>query len=87
MPVILQVSQSSAATDMNGLANIVPSAGGFAAPLEVDVAILAGSGASLDYPLVLLPSLSLEDNSGQLKPPSTVRRPVRIVRPIEVERR
>jgi hypothetical protein len=43
MPVILQVSQSSATTDINGLANIVPSAGGFAAPLEVDVAVMAGS--------------------------------------------
>jgi hypothetical protein len=87
MPVILQVGQSSAATDMNGLANIVPSTGGFAAPLEVDVAILSGSGASLDYPLQLLPSLSVEDNSGQVKPPSTGRLPVRILRPVEVELR
>ena len=87
MPVILQVSQSSGTTDMNGLANIVPSAGGFAAPLEVDVAVMAGSGASLDYPLQLLPSLSVEDNSGQVTPPSTVRLPVRIVRPVEIELR
>ena len=85
--MILQVSQSSATTDMNGLANIVPSAGGFAAPLEVDVAILAGSGVVLDYPLVLLPSLSVEDNYGQVTPPSTGRLPVRIVRPVEVELR
>jgi hypothetical protein len=87
MPVILQVSQSSGTTDTNGLANIVPSAGGFAAPLEVDVAVMPGSGASLDYPLQLLPSLSVEDNSGQVTPPSTVRLPVRIVRPVEIELR
>ena len=60
MPVILHVSQSSATTDINGLANIVPSTGGFAAPLEVDVAVMAGSGAVLDYPLELLPSLSTD---------------------------
>jgi len=87
MPVILQVSQSSATTDTTGLANIVPSAGGFAAPLEVDVAVMAGSGVSLDYPLQLLPSLSVEDNSGQVTPPSTGRLPVRIVRPVEIELR
>jgi hypothetical protein len=85
MPVILQVSQSSATTDMNGLANIVPSAGGFAPPLEIDVAIMAGSGASLDYPIQLLPSLSMENNSGEMKPPSAGRLPVRILRPIEAE--
>jgi hypothetical protein len=87
MPVILQVSQSSATTDMNGLANIVPSAGGFVPPLEIDVAIMAGNGASLDYPIQLLPSLSMENNSGEMKPPSTGRLPVRILRPVEAELR
>jgi hypothetical protein len=87
MPVILQVSQSSATTDMNGLANVVPSAGGFVPPLEIDVAIMAGNGASLDYPIQLLPSLSMENNSGEMKPPSTGRLPVRIVRPVEAELR
>ena len=84
MPVILRVSQSSATTDINGLANIVPSTGGFAAPLEVDVAIMSGSGAMLDYPLELLPSLSIEDDSREMKPPSTGRLPVRVVRRVEV---
>jgi hypothetical protein len=87
MPVILHVSQSSATTDMNGLANIAPSTGGFAAPLELDVAVMAASGAVLDYPLQLLPGLSIEDNSGETKPPSTGRLPVRVVRPVEGEMR
>jgi hypothetical protein len=87
MPVILKVSQSSTTTDGNGLANIVPSAGGFAAPLEVDVAIMAGSGAILDYPLELLPGLPDEDSSRPIKPPSTERLPVRIVRPVELQLR
>ena len=39
MPVILKVTQSSAASDVNGLANIVPSSSGFSGPLEVDVAV------------------------------------------------
>jgi hypothetical protein len=51
MPVILKVTQSSAASDANGLANIVPSSSGFSGPLLVDVAVTAGIRASLDYPL------------------------------------
>ncbi len=56
MPVILQVSQSSATTDVNGLASMVPSAGGFSAPVEVDVTVTAGTGAVLDYRLELIPA-------------------------------
>ncbi len=51
MPVILRVTQCSAASDVNGLANIVPSSSGFSGPLEVDVAVTTGINASLDYPL------------------------------------
>ncbi len=80
MPVILQVSQSSALTDMNGLASIVPSAGGFSAPVEVDVAVAAGSSGFLDYPLELLPAPMIGT-----APPPTGRLPVRIVRPIRIE--
>jgi hypothetical protein len=87
MPVILQVSQSITTTDMNGLANIVPSAGGFSAPVEVDVAVTAGIGALLDYPLELLPGQPMENDSGEVKPPSTGRLPVRIVRPREIQER
>ena len=37
MPVILKVTQSNASSDSNGLASVVPSSGGFSAPVEVDV--------------------------------------------------
>jgi hypothetical protein len=58
MPTILSVSQSSATTDMNGLASIVPSSAGFSPPLEVDIAVTAGVGASLDDPEELLPAIT-----------------------------
>jgi len=58
MPVILQVSQSNATSDLNGLASLVPSPGGFSAPLEVDVTITAGTSAWLDDPLFVLPVFS-----------------------------
>jgi hypothetical protein len=57
MPVILSSVQSLATTDVNGLANIVPSDGGFDPPVEVDVGVTAGSGAMLDFPLEVLPSM------------------------------
>lgn len=47
MPVILSVTQTSALTDVNGLANFVPSNGGFSPPLDVDVSIMAGTSASI----------------------------------------
>ena len=58
MPVILKVSQSTAITDINGLASIVPSSAGFSPPLEVDVGVTAGTSAWLDYPLEVFPALS-----------------------------
>jgi len=58
MPVILNVSQTSVASDINGLASITPSSAGFTGPLEVDVAVTAGTSAALDYPLELLPAAS-----------------------------
>ncbi len=86
MPVILQVSQSGATTDMNGLTSIVPSAGGFSAPLEVDVAVTAGMGAVLDYPLELLPSAVTDASTGSTgtTPTSVGTLPVRIRGPVGV---
>ncbi|HEV2173014.1 MAG TPA: hypothetical protein VGR71_05580, partial [Nitrospira sp.] len=55
MPVILQVSQTNATSDANGLATLTPSSGGFSPPLEVDVGITAGTSATIDAPLWLLP--------------------------------
>jgi len=57
LPVILQVSDASATSDLNGLASLVPSPGGFGAPVEVDVTITAGTSAWLGYPLEVLPAL------------------------------
>lgn len=82
MPVILQVSSSGASTDMNGLASIAPSAGTFSAPLEVDVAASASSGASLDYALELLPGMSA--GSTGTTSPSVGRLPVRYRRPMDL---
>jgi hypothetical protein len=80
MPVILQVSQSNSVTDINGLASAAPTAGGFSAPLEVDVAATAGVSGFLDYPLQLLPAPSTGT-----APPSIGKLPVRVVRPIWIE--
>ena len=71
MPVILSVSQSNQTTDINGLANITPSSGGFAAPLEVNVAVSAGTSATLDDSLQLLPPLAGGDDSGGTNTVST----------------
>ena len=83
-PVILQVNQSSAATDINGLASIIPSAGGFSAPLEVDVAVTAGTGALLDYPLELLPSSGT--GSTGTTPTTIGTLPLYTVRPVTIEK-
>lgn len=54
-PVILSVSQNDLISDANGLASIVPSSAGFSGPVQVNVMATAGTNASLDYPLELLP--------------------------------
>ena len=76
MPVILQVSQSNAATDGNGLASIVPSSGGFSPPLEVDVSVTAGAGAVIDDPLQVLPAVSRGNHSSEIDPPPFDRHPI-----------
>ncbi len=74
MPVILQVSQSSTITDATGSANIVPSSGGFSPPLEVDVAITAGTAGFLDDPLQVFPQPGGTSLGSRL--PTFLRRPV-----------
>jgi hypothetical protein len=56
MPVILSVTQTNATTDINGLASVTPSSGGFSPPLEVNVAVSAGTTAALDDSLEVLPA-------------------------------
>ena len=84
MPVILQVSQSVATTDLSGLANTIPSGDGFSPPLVVDIAATAGISSSLDYPLQLLPPIVPGNNPGASGPPLVGRLPVR-VRPARIE--
>lgn len=59
VPVILQVTQSSTLTDVNGFANIVPSRSSFSPPVQVDVSVAAGTAALLDIPLQVLPAVSV----------------------------
>ncbi len=55
MPNILSVSQSSAQSDVNGLASFQPSAGSFNGTLQVDVLTTAGITATLNYALQAVP--------------------------------
>jgi len=64
MPVILTVTQSSAATDINGLASLVPSSGGFSPPVEVNVAVSAGTAAQLNDVLEVFPALASGSDFG-----------------------
>jgi hypothetical protein len=80
MPVILNVSQTSANTDVNGLANIVPSSAGFGAPVEVDVLVTAGTNGWLDYPLQILPSEAIGTVVTGIRAPPVGSAPVRIPR-------
>lgn len=63
MPVILKITPNNLLTDLNGLATITPSGGGFDPPVEVDVGVTAGATAMIDDPLEMLPALS--SNSAQ----------------------
>jgi IPT/TIG domain-containing protein len=82
MPVILSVNEFSVASDVNGLASVVPSVGGFTGTLEVDVSVTTGTSASLLYVLQALPSLvsgsmlSLPQREGRI--PVPVHRPLRL---------
>jgi hypothetical protein len=73
MPVILKVSQNIAASDMNGLASLVPSSGGFTAPVDVDVAVTAGLNSCLVYPLEVFPA-PVTGNSSEETGSQSVRR-------------
>jgi len=69
MPVILKVTQSNVISNVNGLVSVMPSSGGFSAPVEVDVSVSAGTSAFVDDPLLLLPGVS-SGASGKCAPPA-----------------
>jgi hypothetical protein len=82
-PVILSVSQSSLTSNTSGLVSIVPSSGGFSAPVEVNVAATTGTAAALADLLEVLPTPVIEDDSGGTLAPPIDRHPVRA--PLAVE--
>jgi hypothetical protein len=68
-PIILGVSQTTATSDVNGLASFVPSGGGLSAPLQVDVAVTAGTSAAINDTLEVLPALpGTSDADGNTRP-------------------
>jgi len=77
MPVILNVSRPSFASDVSGLARVTPTSAGFSGQLEVDVAVTAGTSAALDDPLELLPGPA--SGSAVMAKPQPIGRPVRSI--------
>jgi len=73
MPVILSVTETSIATDINGLAGMTPSIGTFSPPLWVNVTTNA-AGALLNDSLQVLPAAPSASPSAPLRPePGRVR--------------
>jgi hypothetical protein len=79
MPVILQSTQSATTTDVNGLASLVPSTGGFNPPLQVDVRA-TGANSTLDFAMGLFPPMTTGVNSSQEMPTWNSAVPVRLRR-------
>lgn len=55
MPVILSQAQATSVTDANGLARFQPSTGSLTGALQVDITVSAGTTATLNYVLEVLP--------------------------------
>ena len=85
LPVILNVSQSSVTTDLNGLASTTPSAAGFSGPLEVDVNATAGVSAQLDFPLELYPAPGSQNSAQRCSPSPVALNVLNILRPVAPE--
>lgn len=56
MKVLLGSSQSVPLSDSNGLASLVPSTGGIARPLEIEIMATAGTATPLQYELSVIPA-------------------------------
>jgi hypothetical protein len=56
IPAILSESETLVQSDVNGLATVVPSVGSFTGPLEVEVQVSAGTAATLQGQIEILPS-------------------------------
>jgi hypothetical protein len=68
MPVILSESQSTALSDVNGLASLIPSPGSFAAPLEIQIQISAGATASLQDEMEIIQANDSGNTSSTFSP-------------------
>ena len=61
--MILSASQSTIASDANGLASFVPSVGSFTGPLEIEIQVSAGTTAVLEDELESIPAGSSGNTS------------------------
>ena len=68
MPVILSVNQTTAPSDANGMASLVPSVGSFTGILEIEIQVSAGTTAVLQDELETFPAA----NSGNTSPTSSL---------------
>jgi hypothetical protein len=68
MPVILSASQSTALSDVNGLASFTPSVGSFTGPLEIEIQVSAGTTAVLQDELEALQTGSSGNTSPTFSP-------------------
>jgi hypothetical protein len=67
MPVFLGASQSTAFSDVNGLASFTPSVGSFTGPLELELQVSAGSTAAVQNVMETFPAGS----NGNTSPPTS----------------
>jgi hypothetical protein len=67
MPVILSASQSTAQSDINGLASFAPSVESFTGPLEIEIQVSAGATGVLQDELESVPA----GTGGNTSPPTS----------------
>jgi len=63
MPIVLSASQSTVASDANGLASIVPSVAPFTGLLELEIQVSAGTSAALQAVMEAFPQASTANHS------------------------
>ncbi len=78
MPVILKVSQLNVVSDINGLVSVIPSSGGFSAPLQINIAASAGTSAALSETFAALPAPLIKNSFSTNNPPQGRKPPRRI---------
>jgi len=84
MPVILSVSQSTATSDINGLASVVPSPGTFNPPLAVSLTVTAGTTAWFTDPLEVV-AATTGGTSAVGPPPPLAKPPAWTAKPVHIQ--